>query len=49
MQAEIAIIMCAVMSFIVSGTSVMDCINSDDFIAQGRVPAHMHQYPRYLC
>ena len=35
-MAEIAVITCAVMSLIAGGTSVMDLIHCDEFIAQGR-------------
>ena len=35
MKAKIAIIACALMSLIAGGTSVMGCIYSDEFIAQG--------------
>ena len=34
-MAEIAVITCAVMSLIAGGTSVMDLIHCDEFIAQG--------------
>ena len=34
-MAEIAVITCAVMSLIAGGTSVMDLIHCDEFIAHG--------------
>ena len=57
-MAEIAVITCAVMSLIAGGTSVMDLIHCDEFIAQGatavlwallprRTPAHA-PHPSYL-
>ena len=57
-MAEMAFITCAVMSLIAGGTSVMDLIHCDEFIAQGatavlwallpqRAPAHA-PYTRYL-